>query len=257
MGTLISNPTAEAAFDGQIHKKGVDLRRSDVTKFEGLYVANPTATIRAGMLVTRDASGYVVPSTGTNILGWARWGSTNLGLSVKVDKAITLDGTTATSVGRGSISNVTVRSAPNMAGTLYAAPTDFTVDGTAGTITRVALGGIADGQTVYVTFTYALTDADYDIDGRFFQNQNDSRTQYESGRISVITNWAKLYTVEWATGSATTGRTYAVNTALYGDANGKANATAANEFVGRCYQVPTAQDPYMGIIAHGNPSLSV
>jgi hypothetical protein len=257
MGTLIDNPTAEAVFDGQIHKKGVDLKRSDFTKFEGLYVANPTATIRPGMLVSRDSSGYVVPSVGTDILGWARWGQVSLGSSVKVDVPVTLNGTTPTSVGRGSISNVSVRSAVNMGGTPSVGGTDYTLDGTAGTIARIALGNISDGQTVYVTFTYALTDADYDIDGRFFQNQPENRTQYEAGRLAVITGWSKIYTIEWASGSATTGRTYSVNTALYGDADGKANSTAANEFVGRCYQVPTASDPYMGIISHGDPSRSI
>lgn len=263
MGTLVSNPTAAAAFDGQIFKKGLDLSRSVVGRDLGTEVANPNATIRPGMIVSRDAQGYVIPANLTDVYGVAKWGKDNFGVSVQVDLPVVLNGTVVTNLtvngqARGNVSNVTVRSAPNMGGVLYVGGgTDYTVVAGAGTIARVALGAIPDGATVYVTFTYALVDADFNFDGRFFQNQAADRTQYQEGRITVITDWSRLFTVEWATGTGVaTGLTYALVGApadLFCNALGQFSNVVAGEFMGKVYQLPTAADPYMGVTIHGNP----
>lgn len=263
MGTLVSSPTAVAAFDGQLNKKGLDLNRSVIRNDLGTEVANPTATIRAGMLVTRDSSGFIAPAASVDIYGIAKWGKSSFGVSVHVDEAIVLTGTSAISLLRGNVSNVTVRSAPAMAGTVYAVTTDYTLSTTNGTVTRVALGTIADGQTVYVTYTYALVDADYNIDGRFWQNQAEDRTLYQDGRITVITGWSRVFTIEWTTGDGVAtapNSTYALtgaNSKLYCSTEGKFTndpTTGTPEFAGRVYQIPTASDPYMGVTSHGNPN---
>lgn len=265
MGTLVSNPTAQAAFSGQIFKKGLDLPRCKILVDDGTLVADPASTIRAGMIVTRNSTGYVAPATGLLTYGVAKWGKDSFGVSVQVDLPLVLNGTTATNltvngVGRGNVSNVTVRSAPNMAGTVYVSATDYTLNAGNGTVARIALGAITDGQTVYCTFTYALVDADFNFDGRFWQNQANDRTAYEEGRIAVITDWARIFTVEWTTGDGTAnaaGSTYAINDALYCSAEGKFlnDSTGGPNFMGRVFQVPTASDPYMGIVMHGNPIL--
>ena len=260
MGTLASNPAAAAAFDGQIFKKGLDLGRSVIGRDLGTDVADPNATIRAGMLVSRNASGFVIPANLSDVYGVAKWGKTSLGVSVNVDEAIVLNGTAATNLARGNVSNVSVRSLPNMGGTLFTGGgTDYTVNAGNGTVARNGGGAIGDGATVYVTYTYALTDADYDIDGRFWQNQPENRAQFNENRITVITDWARLFTVEWATGTGVaSGLTYGLtgaNADLFCDANGKFNNTSGGgaEFVGKVYQLPTASDPYMGVTIHGNP----
>ncbi|APU88874.1 hypothetical protein Rctr197k_048 [Virus Rctr197k] len=264
MGTLVSSPTAVAAFDGQIVKKGLDLNRSIIHRDLGTEVVNPTAQVRAGQLVTRDATGYIAQATGTMVYGVAKWGSAPFGVGVVTDLPMVLNGTTATATGYANISNVTVRSAPDMGGTLYVgAGTDYNAVAVAGTIARDATTTITDGQTVYATFTYALVDADFNFDGRFFQNQAADRTLYQEARITVITDWARLFTIEWTTGDLGAGgggvnATYALTgvlSNLYCSPEGKfTNDTAGGaSFVGRVYQLPTAQDPYMGLTAHGNP----
>lgn len=265
MGTLASNPTAVAAFDAQIHKKGLDLTRSIIPRDLGTEVVDPAASIRPGQLVTRTALGYIAGATGADVYGIAKWGSAPFGVGVIVDQAVVLNGTTVTNlkvnnVARGNVSNVTVRSAPNMAGTVYIAGTDYTLVAGAGTIARIALAGITDGQTVYVSFTYALVDADFDFDGRYWQNQPANRTAFQEGRITVITDWSRIFTVEWVTGDGLANdanSTYALtgaNSKLYCSAEGKFSNASGTDFVGRVYQLPTAADPYMGVTAGGNPT---
>jgi len=259
MGTLVGSPAAMAAFDAQINKKGLDLNRSVIHRDLGTEVAAAAATIRPGQLVSRDASGFVVGATGVDVYGIAKWGKVPFGVSVVVDLPMTLNGTTAVSTGKANISNVTVRSAPNMAGTVYAGGgTDYNVEAVAGTIARDATTTIPDGATVYVTFTYALTDADYNFDGRFFQNQPADRTLYQEDRITVITDWARIFTIEWTTGDDAAdaiNSTYTITGAtakLYCSPEGKFtndSGAGARDFVGKVYQVPTAQDPYMGVTA--------
>lgn len=259
MGTLSSNPTAAAAFDGQIIKKGLDLSRSIITRDLGTEVVGPSATVRPGGLVSRDSSGYIVAATGADVYGVAKWGKDTFGVSVVVDEAIVLNGTTPTNLAHANVSNVTVRSAPNMGGSLYVgAGTDYNANATNGTVARDATTTIADGATVYVTYTYALVDADFEFDGRFWQNQAVDRTAFQDGRITIITDWARLFTIEWASGTGVaSGLTYTLTGAgskLYCSSEGKFTNTAGTDFVGRVYQIPTALDPYMGVTAHGNPT---
>lgn len=260
MGTLASNPTAVATYDAQINKKGLDLIRSVITRDLGTEVVNPAASVREGQLVSRDSAGYIIPANLVDVYGIAKWGSAALGVSVVVDEPVTLNGTTVTLLKRPNVSNVTVRSAPGMAGTLYVGGgTAYTIVAANGTIARV--GTITDGQTVYVTYTYALTDADYMFDGRYFQNQAGDRTLYQEGRITIITDWARVFTIEWTSGTGiATGLTYTLTGAtskLYCSAEGKftnVNAGGTSDFVGRVYQIPSAQDPYMGVTTGGNPT---
>lgn len=264
MGTLASNPTAAAAFDGQIFKKGLDLSRSIIGRDLGTDIADPAAIIRPGMLVSRNALQYIIPANLSDVYGVAKWGKDNFGVSAQVDLALVMNGVVVTNLtvngtGRGNVSNVTVRSLPNMGGVLYVGGgTDYTINTGNGTIVRVG-AGIPDGSTVYVTFTYALVDADFNFDGRYWQNQATDRTAFQEGRITVITDWSRVFTVEWATGvGIATGLTYGLTGAsadLFCDALGKFSNVSGGgaEFVGKVYQLPTAGDPYLGATIHGNP----
>lgn len=259
MGTLVSSPSAMASFDAQINKKGLDLNRCVIHRDLGTEVADAAATFRPGQLVSRNATGFVIGATGTDVYGIAKWGKIAFGVGVVVDLPMTLNGTTAVATGKANISNVTVRSAAGMAGTVFAGGgTDYNVVAVAGTIARDATTTIADGATVFVTFTYALVDADFDFDGRFWQNQPADRTLYQESRITVITDWARIFTVEWTTGDDTAdaaNSTYALtgaNSKLYCSPEGKFtndSGGGARDFVGKVYQLPTASDPYMGITA--------
>lgn len=246
----IGNTARQGAFDGQVFKKGLNLRMSIIGKDDGTLVALDSATIRAGQFVTYDANEFVIPATGLGVIGVAKWDKQTVGVSVNVDEPIVLNGTTATNLKRPNVSNVSVRSAPNFSGTLYTVTTDYTVNAANGTVTRVALGAIADGQTVYVTYTYALVDADFEIDGKTFRNQSNNRVLGQENRIAVITDWSRLYTMEYDT-TAQYGT--AANFRLFCQAEGKATTVAANDFVGRVSQLPNSDDPYLGMTIHGNP----
>lgn len=243
------------AFDGQINKKGLALTRSTFSDELGTYVHAAGASFRQGQFATYDANGYVVAATGTGVIGMFKWGNASFGTAVKVDVPIVLNGTTATSVGKANISNVAVRATADF-GTAYTVTTDYTVSATAGTITRVALGSIGDGDTVYVTFTYALTDADFEIDGRSFRNNNNDfvsghgDTSGGTNNVNIISGWSRIFSAEYDT-SADYGLTSDFK--LYCSSTGVATSASGTDFVGRVCQVPTADDPFLGITAHGNP----
>jgi hypothetical protein len=218
----------------------------------GTYVALDSATIRAGQFVTYDANGFIIPSTGTGTIGVSKWNKQQFGVSVNVDEAVTLVGVVASNLARPNVSNVAVRSAINFGGTLYTpgVGNDYVVNAANGTVTRDPLTTIPDGATVYVTYTYALTDADFEFDGRDFRNQSNNDVLGQENRITVITNWARLFTIEYDT-SVNYGT--AANFKLYVSAAGKATSAAGTDFAGQVHQPPRADDPYLGMAITGNP----
>lgn len=250
MGTFNDRP-GRGAFSGQVFPKGIDLSRSKIETDEGTWEADPSAVIRAGQFVALNSGGLVVPSVGADTLGISKWNKQQFGISVRVDVPITLPGTTAVFVGRANISNVAVRSQPLQAGTLFATPADYTINAAAGTITRVALGAIADGQLVYVSFVFQLTDADFEFDGRDFRNQANNDVSGNEGRLAVITNWTRLATMEWdsSVSYSLTGAT----SRLFVSAEGKATTTGGTDFAGRVSQIPRNDDPYLEAVLHGDP----
>lgn len=245
-----------AAFQSDMFATGLDLKRCEILRNPGQYKASASATIRQGMLVALDANQELIPAVSNNVLGAAKWNKMTVGKSANVDEAIVLTGTTAANLARANVSNVAVRSATGQGGTLYTVTTDYTVNATNGTITRVALGAITSGQTVYVTYTFDMTAADYRFQGRNFFNDNDDVTVAE-GRLAIVQGPATLYTMEYDTS-----RSYSLTGAgasLYCGGNTVAlaglltNNSAEGRFVGRVIQLPTSADPYLGVNFTGHP----
>lgn len=241
----------EEAFQIQAIPRGLDLHLSVINNDLGTYIASPAATIRAGAMVANGAAaGEIVQANATDVLGVSKHAKETFGYSVNVDEAIVLNGTTAANLDRANVSEVTVKSAPGYGGTTYTGGgTDYSVNATNGTITRVALGAITDGQTVYVTYRYALTAADYQRDGTVFHSEFGSNDSVSSAadRLTVIQGWAKLFTVEYDTADdyALTG----TDSNLYCDGNGRfSSAATSNDFVGKCIQLPRSGYQYMGLI---------
>lgn len=244
----LGNTALLGAFQNKIHQEGLDLVRCQINEALGVYVADPAATFRQGMAVMQTSAGLVTPSTGTSFLGIAKWNHTTLMLAAKVDEAIVLPGTTAVALRFPKVSNVRVASAVQGGGTVHTVTTDYTVNATNGTVTRVGGAGIADGATVYVTYMYEVSSADLlQTQGLNFWNGLDEVSQNES-RVTVITDAGMLFTTQYDTT-----RTYTVGEALYCSHVGGREGlitddsnTGANAFVGRVFQVPTASDPYLG-----------
>jgi hypothetical protein len=248
------------AFQSQIFPGGIDLKRSVIGQDLGVFVADPAASFRPGQVVALNTSGNIVLCDGTGAapdavpFGIAKWQKALTQYATIVDEPIVLNGTTVTSLKHAGLvfGAVSVRSAPDMGGVLYVGgSTDYTLNTTNGTVARVALGAIADGATVYVTYTYALTEADLDFQGRNFFNFNDDVT-IQQGRIAVATAWSIIFTTAYDPA-----RTYSRMEQLYVDGGANAglftnNSAASRPAFGRVMQLPTAGDPFMGIVTPGH-----
>lgn len=262
MADLTNNPGYMAAPNFQPFPNGLDLNRCVVQHELGIFTADPAATFLQGMLVTKAAAG-IQACAGKGVLGIAKWNKALTLFGANVDEQITLIVGTAVNLKKANVSNVRVAAAPAM-GAALTVTTDYTVNAVNGTITGVAAGpsGVTTGLVVFVTYTYQLTASDFDFQGRNFWNFTDDVT-IQDGRITVMTGWTIVFTTQFDTS-----RTYALSGAasnLYcsggtGDTVGSGlftnNANSANnEFVGRCIQLPTATDPYMGVAFGGQPQV--
>lgn len=243
----LGNNAALGAFQNKIHQEGLDLPRCQINQALGVYVADPAATFRAGMAVMQNAQGQVVVSTGSGgFLGLAKWNKATSLLAARVDEQITLPGTTAVSLRHPNVSNVRVASAPVGGGTVFALTTDYTVNATNGTVTRVGGGAIADGATVFVTYLYQISTSDLiQTQGQNFWNSLDE-VSYAENRVTVITDAEVIFTTQYDTT-----RTYTVGEPLYASVASPGLVTDDSSgsalFVGRVLQVPTASDPYLGL----------
>lgn len=246
----VNSPRLEA-FQSDTFATGLDLKRCEITRNLGVYKASEGATIRQGQMVALNASQELVVADSNGVRGVARWNKALLGKSLNVDEPVTLTGTTTMNLARPNVSNVSVRSAPNQGGTVYTGGgTDYTVNTTNGTITRVALGAIPSGDTVYVTYTYDMTESDYRFQGKNFFNTNDDVSPAE-GRLAIVQGPATIFTTEYDTS-----RTYALTGAgasLFcgGTTAGLeglfTNNPAEGRYVGRVIQLPSAADPFLGL----------
>lgn len=251
MSTLIGNPQKRASTDvTRQFPQGLDMNRSEKNFMAGDWRAADSASFRQGQPLMLNSSREIVVSDGTSILGVAAWPKMSLGQSVVVDFPVTLTGTSAISLlkpgAHAPVANIKVRNnTVANGGTAYTVTTDYTVSTSNGTITRVGGGGIASGTVVYVSYTYALIEADYLFEGKNFQNSNDWVT-YQDNRIAVIEAPAKIYTTEFDqtqlyaySGSGST---------IYVNSSGQFTSdSSGNKLVGYCINVPGAQDPYLGV----------
>jgi hypothetical protein len=217
----------------------------------GVFVADPANTFRAGMVVMRNAAGLIIPSDGTDALGVAKWNHASALLAVAADESLVLTGVVASNLKHSNVSNVRVASAVKGGGTVYADTTDYTVGPTNGTVTRVALGAIPSGATVYVTYTWQITEADLlQVQGKNFWNTNDEVSQAD-GRVTVITDAELIFTTQYDTSKVYT--ITGANSNLYAaTASGKgglftSDSAGSAKFMGRVFQVPTAADPFLGL----------
>lgn len=243
MGSLNTDAGRLAAFTGQPYPNGLDLGRCVIMQDLGVFLADPAATFRQGQIVTKGAAG-ITAANKTNAIGVAKWNKATSLKGVVVDEPVVLVATTASNLKFANVSNVRVQSAANQGGSTYVVTTDYTVNATNGTVTRNGAGGITSGATVYVSYTYDMTDSQFDFQGRNFWNFLDDST-IQDGRITVITDWSILFTTQYDTTL-----TYAVGTALYSSATGlwTTDSTGGAVKLGSVLQAPTASDPFLGVI---------
>lgn len=261
MGSVgLGNTAALGAFNNRIYTEGLDLGRCQINQALGVFVADPATTFRAGMLVMRSSTGLVQASDGTDVLGVAKWNHATALYAAVVDEAIVLTGTTASNLAHPTVSNVKVSSAAGGAGSDYTLTTDYTVNATNGTVTRAGGGSITSGSTVYVAYTFQITAADLlQLQGQNFWNNVDEVSQAD-GRCTVITDATIIFTSQYDTTrtytlTSTGSNLYACTTG--GKAGLFTNDSGAGSLkVGRVLQVPTASDPFLGVLLFREPDLT-
>lgn len=241
------------AFNTRLLNRGLDKRRSQHIITRGDLVAAASTSFEAGMLVSLDANQEVVRCTGSDVLGISRVDfASSLYAAVQEEEIqFAIAGATA------NLAHANVRSAAggvagvrvhDGAGTVYTegALNDYTVNYTNGVVTHVAAGTIPLATTVYIDYLYLVTTAELQFEGRDFWNSTQQPT-FQSQKMAVITKGDVIFTAQydpsatWAVNdSVTAGTTAEVLEGLF--ANG-----GAGDAVGTVFQVPTPDDPFLGI----------
>ena len=252
MGSVgLGNNALLGAFLNRTFPEGLDLGRCQINQALGTYVADPTITFNAGSIVSLSATGLVIPSAGTDVLGIAKWNHALVYMAAAVDEVLVLPtGGVDVPLKNANVSNVRVASAVQGGGTIYAIDppgADYSVNATNGTIRNMA-GAIGNNATVYVTYTYQLTQAEVtQMQGTNFWNTLDEVSQNES-RVTVITDAELIYTTQYDTSQL---YNFTNKSDLYSSVacHGLFTSDPANaaKFVGRVFQVPTASDPFLGL----------
>lgn len=235
---------------------GLDLTRSQIKEALGNYVVDTTTptNIRAGMLVQTNVTNQKIEvCTGAIPFGFAKFNRTTTLYGAVVGEYIQLNGVTATSLAHNNLldpgvaSIYTVRVAAALTGGAYTQDTNYTCDEANGTIVRLG-GGIADGAWVYVNYLFALNTEDLRQEGLNFWNSTDD-AQYQAGRFTVITDQAKIFTANYDPSA-----TYTVGQQLYAGRSTKGksglvcgDSTEGQAYIGRCFQIPTQNDPFLGV----------
>jgi hypothetical protein len=224
----------------------------------GVYRAADAADFEQGMLVAQDVDGNLVKCVSKPVLGVAKWNKTNVFTAAIVDEPISF----ATSGGTATLKHpatlrLQLRSAPHFGGSLYASPGDYTFTAGSPVVTHAGGGsGIPVGTAVYASYTYQLLPSDFQFEGRNFWNFTDDVTQADS-RVTVITDASMLFTTQYDPTRVYT--LTGVGKNLYCGGNTAAlaglftNDSAEGAFVGHVIQVPTADDPFLGIRLGGDP----
>jgi hypothetical protein len=248
------NPRVEA-FRVSTRAIGIDLMRSQVGRNLGIYVANATTTFRAGMLVSLNASQEIVVCDGVAPFGFAKYTKANTLYAAVVNERVTMAGVTWHNLAHGGLFDpggappISGMKVTNTAGTVtYTNGTHYNANYINGQIQRIAGGGgfITDGQVVLVTYQYQVTEAELKFEGRNFWNFiND--VDIQGGKVTVINDWSFIWTTQFDPN-----QTYAVNDVLKAGAvadglSGLVTKSGAGAFIGRVFQPPTADDPFLGI----------
>jgi len=229
---------------------GIDLMRSVYTRNLGIYVANAATTFRAGMLVQLNSSQEIIVSDGTEPFGFTKYNKVNTLYAAVVGERIQLNATTATNLAHANLwvpgASGGIRVTNDDRTVVYAETTDYTVNYTNGQVTRVALGSIGDGDYVRVDYQYQVTEAELKFEGRNFWNFINDVDQ-QGGKITVINDWSIIFTTQYDPS-----QTYAVNDALNAGTSGNTKSGLVTKggggaFIGNVFQVPTADDPFLGV----------
>lgn len=224
----------------------LDYSRLAVTVNLGTRDVAPNAEFEAGAIVALDSNGAVVKADGATPLGVAKWNRTLILSGVIIDEEIVLEGTNPANLKHPLLKSGSVKVTNTARNVIYEEGTDYSVNYTNGQITRIDTGSIPSGATVLVSYTYQLSEIETKvIRGTNYVNTTDDTLG--SGKITVIENWAEIYTDQFDTS-----KTYTPGQQLYvgvGEMAGRFTTdNASGKPYGIVYKAPTPDDPYLGVI---------
>ncbi len=249
------------AFNSDIYPRGLDLGRCVILQDIGVFRADDSATFQAGMLVAQNAAGNIIKAVSKPVLGVAKWNKATTLTAAVVDEQLTWAvAATTVLLAHQNVSNFQLRSAANLGGSAYTgAGGDYTLTASSGAVLHVAAGGggtIPLATTVYATYTYDLSTRELDFQGRNFWNYTDD-VSIADGRITVITDASILFTSQYDTSRVYDLTTTAKNLYCGGNTSALAglftNDSGEGAFVGHVIQLPTADDPFLGVRLGGDP----
>lgn len=245
-----------AAFQSDVHATGLDLRKSSISRDLGVWRAADAAEFEQGQMLSLNADNELVLADGGNVLGVAKHNKINLQKAAIVDEVATVTASGVSQLKHGNVSNLVVRTAPDQGGTAITATGDYVLSAANGTLTwEASPAEVSDGDTVYVSYTYDLTNSDYKFQGRNFFNGLDD-AEFADGRMTVVLEGV-LFTTQFDTAQTYamtgTGSNLYCGGATPGLEGLFTNDSAEGTYVGKVIQLPTAEHPYLGVLFHGKP----
>mgnify|MGYP003626094812 FL=1 len=264
----IGNTGRLAAFQTDVFNTGLDLGRCEINRNLGVYRSNDNAAIRQGQVVCLDANEELIlpvnglaPTGSQQVMGISKWNKLpGTGAAKMIDEPINFGAgplpVTITLSRTAGVSGLTIYPLAGQEGT---AGNVALVDGVDFTFAAngqvIGAGGMPLATTVFASYTFDMTQNDYDFQGRNFWNTLDKATVAEN-RLTVIQGAATLFTCEYYSGD-----TWAINDAVFvidegatGDplcqgqvTNGNVGSPSAN-VIGRCIQVPSVNDAFLGFV---------
>ena len=229
---------------------GLDLMRTQYSRNLGTYVANASTSFRAGMLVSLNAAQEIVVCDGVSPFGFAKYTKAQTLFAAVVGESIQLTLVDWINLAHGTLwapgatGGVRVTDATGV--TVYTEGVDYNANYTNGQIQRIALGAIGDGDFVLVDYQYQVTEQELKFEGRNFWNFIDDVT-IQGDKITVINDWSFIFTTQYDAA-----QTYAVDDTLNAGTVGNTKSGLVTKggggaYIGKVFQPPTADDPFLGI----------
>lgn len=220
----------------------IDLSRAAITVALGHWKVSDMATFEAGAPMTLNSNGEMeVCVHGDNFFGIAKWNKTT-SLRAAVHEEPIITGATAgeaVPLANANIVTGSVRVVLAADGS-HVSATNYEINHVNGTIVGTGVNAIPPSTAILVSYRYTLTTEEMIVRGANYQNTHDDTMG--SGRITVIQDYAIVYTDQYDTATA-----YSEGSSVFVTAAGVFGSTGVGGAVGRIVETPSAANALLGI----------
>lgn len=228
-------------------------KKAGYAYYRPFYTVDTNVNIQAGMIAFLATSGTTTVATiaasGSVPIG-TFWKDRSNGYVRSTIESTTFSATTnLATLSKGNVlSTAAIKVTSATGATVYTQGVDYTVNTTNGIIQNL-LVGIAAGATVVVWYEYTVSSTQVywdNVSTKWSSGYNYDRQPDDtlgSGKITVAEGDAKIFTDQYDVTM-----TYTLNHWLRSDANSLwTTALTAYPICGRVIQVPTANNPFLGV----------